>query len=401
MSNITTVGRQLRGYESFPKFDGYSKVVLQVTDDVEYVSGTDTGRVLTLQCPWGTQDMADRMLDKIRGITYQPFRAQGALLDPAVELGDGITANGVYGGVYSQRTTFGALHTADVEAPVEENLDHEYPYVPKQERSTKRTMKRLTSELRIQADLIAAEVAERKSETEAIQSKLTIQAGLIDAKVSKSGGVSSSFGWALDEKSWTLKSNGANVLVADRYGIEVTGKITATSGKLGGFDIQSDYLSYNNMRWGGTNTQGIYIGVQGIQLGKNFKVDAAGNLTAASGTFNGRVRAGSIDYGGSSGTLSGAALTAGSVSGGSSGAIRGSSISTFNTTGGINTSLGYADFANGAFQGWNHVGYIKATYGYFSTIVMGNYIYRPTTYKIKDGDGVVNYIHCLGRVGTA
>ena len=353
MSNVTYVGRQITSFDSAPEFDGYTKVVMTVSEDVEYSAGVDTGRTLTLECPWGTQAMADNILESIRGFKYQPYTATDAILDPAAELGDGITANNVYGGIYTMSTRFGPQCRATVSAPSEEELDHEYPYVPKQERKTTRKLYQLSSELTVQAGLISAEVSERKSDVESINGKLTVQAREISAKVNRTGGSSSSFGWVLDDSSWTIRANSRDVLKATKNGLEVYGKITATSGKIGGFDIQSNYLSYNNQTWGGTNTTGIYVGPSGIQLGKNFKVDASGNLTAASGTFSGYVRAGSIQYGGSNGTLSGAALKAGSVYGGSGGKIAGNSLSTFNLTGGINTSLGYADYSHGVFSGWN------------------------------------------------
>ena len=343
----------MTSFDSAPEFDGYTKVVITASEDVEYSAGVDTGRTLTLECPWGTQAMADNILESIRGFKYQPYTATDAILDPAAELGDGITANNVYGGIYTMSTRFGPQCRATVSAPSEEELDHEYPYVPKQERKVSRSLYNLSSELRVQAGLISAEVSERKSDVESINGKLTVQAGEISAKVNRTGGSSSSFGWVLDDSSWTIQANSRDILKATKNGLEVYGKITATSGKIGGFDIQSNYLSYNNQTWGGTNTTGIYVGPSGIQLGKNFKVDASGNLTAASGTFSGYVRAGSIQYGGSNGTLSGAALKAGSVYGGSGGKIAGNSLSTFNLTGGINTSLGYADYSHGVFSGWN------------------------------------------------
>ena len=350
MSDVTYVGKKIKRFHSSPQFDGFSRVVITVSDDVKYSAGTDSGRTLTLVCPWGTQKMAQDILDNIQGFQYQPYTAEGALLDPAAELGDGITANNIYGGIYSQSIKFGPRLTATVSAPTEEELDHEYPYVPKQERKVTRNLRQLTSELRVQAGLISAEVAERKSETEKLSAELKVQAGQISAKVEKTGGNFSSFGWSLDDSSWTIKANSTDVLKATKNGLEIYGKVTATSGKIGGFNIESNYLSYNNQTWGGTNTTGIYIGTSGIQLGKNFKVDASGNLTAASGTFSGYVKAGNIQYGDGYGTLHASALTDHSIRGGQIGY---GAISTAYTSGGINTSLGYADFSNGVFNGWN------------------------------------------------
>lgn len=368
----------MASFDSAPEFDGYTKVVITVSEDVEYSAGVDTGRTLTLENPWGTQAMADNILASIRGFKYQPYTATDAILDPAAELGDGITANNVYGGIYTMSTRFGPQCRATVSAPSDEELDHEYPYVPKQERKVSRSLYHLSSELKVQAGLISAEVTERKSDVESINGKLSVQAGEIAAKVNRTGGSASSFGWVLDDSSWTIKANSTDILKATKNGLEVYGKVTATSGKIGGFDIQSNYLSYNNQTWGGTNTTGIYLGPNGFQLGKNFKVDSSGNLTASSGTFSGNVKAGSIQYGGDNGTLSGSALTPRSISGGSGGQLGRNTLSTYNLAGGINSSLGYADFANGVFGGWN-----TANYMYASTVRAKGSLYADGTFYIK------------------
>ena len=108
----------------------------------------------------------------------------------------------------------------------------------------------------------------------------------IEAKVSKEGGDdASNFWWKLLSDGWNVGTGSKTVFSVNKDGAYVDGEIRATSGKIGGFDIQSNFLSYNNQTWGGTNSTGAYIGQSGIQLGKNFKVDMSGNLTAVRGTF--------------------------------------------------------------------------------------------------------------------
>lgn len=353
MSDIAYLGRKMSGFRSSPEFDGYTRVVITVSEDVEYSAGVETGRTLSLECPWGTQEMAENLLACYQGFQYQPYTAHDAILDPAAELGDGLTVNNLYSGIYSMTTRFGGLCRTEVSAPAEEELNHEYPYIPKQERKVTRRLYSLSTELKIQAGLISAEIEDRKSAVESINTQLTLQSGQIAAKVSKTGGDASSFGWVLDGSSWTIKANSRDILKATKDGLEVYGKITATSGQIGGFTINYDSLAYNNQTWGGTNSTGIYIGPSGIQLGKNFKVDSAGNLTAASGTFTGAVHAGNIEYGGSAGYFSGSGISSHSLTGNR---LEYNTIGTSYVSGGINTSLGYADFAYGVFNGWNKAG---------------------------------------------
>ena len=291
--------------ESFDKseqFDGFSKVVIIVSDEIEYSSGDDTGRTLTLNCPWGTQEIADNILQSIKGFQYQPMTANGALVDPSAEIGDGISANGVYSGIYSLGIKFNSNFPSDISAPADEEIDEEFPYKSSLERTVERQNKEVRASLSIQADRITQEVTERQNQVGELRATLNVQAQQIEAKVSNEGGNSSSFGWKLTATGWSVYGNGSEKFRVDKNGAYVNGEIRATSGKIGGFDIQSNYLAYNGQTWGGTNTTGAYIGQSGIQLGKNFKVDMSGNLTATRGTFGSL----SVDNGGSTvGTYSG------------------------------------------------------------------------------------------------
>lgn len=386
MSDSTNIQKRFQSLERAETFDGYSKVIVNVTDDVRYISGTDVGRTLEITSPFGSQKVADDILSRIQGFQYQPFSASGAILDPAVELGDGISADGLYSGVFKKKISLGSLYTADVSAPGGEKINYQVPYKSKQERTIERNYRNLTTELKVQAGLISAEVTERKSDIETINAALKVQSGEISAKVSKTGGSASSFGWTLLDDSWTLTASNSAVLKATKDGVEIYGKLFAKEGgKIGGFDILANYLSYNNMTWGGTNTNGIYIGTSGIQLGKNFKVDTAGNLTAASGKFTGNVYAGNIEYGGSAGYLDGSGLSSHSVYGSQIGY---NTISTSYTSSGINTSLGYADYANGVFNGWNKISFLKSSNITTAELSLnGSYIEKTTIYY-KNQSGV-------------
>lgn len=379
MSNSVNIFRNMVSFDKAEQFDGFSNVRIIVSDEIEYSVGTDTGRTLTLNCPWGNQEIANNILQSIKGFQYQPMTAENALVDPSVEIGDGISANGVYSGVYSLETKFNSNLPATVSAPADEELYEEHTYVPKSEREVTRKFLDFQSQFRIQDGKISAEVEERKSDTKSIRATLSVQADQITAKVNKNDGHSSTFGWALETASWRIFSGSNTVLKADKNGLEVKGVIRATSGEIGGLKISSNSLTYNNQTWGGTNSTGIYIGPSGIQLGKNFKVDSAGNLSAASGTFSGNVYAGNIQYGGNAGYLSGSGLASHSVYGSQIGY---NTISTAYTSGGINTSLGYADYANGVFNGWNTASTIGANRIYLDGRALGT-----STISYTDGNG--------------
>ena len=75
--------------------------------------------------------------------------------------------------------------------------------------------------------------------------------------------------------------------------IDITGKITATSGKIGNFDINGALYS-NNKSTLSSNVAGVYLGTDGIALGQDgkFKVTSAGVLTATGATITGTLTAG-------------------------------------------------------------------------------------------------------------
>lgn len=404
MAEAFNLLRRVRSLEVSPELSGYSGVRIYAGQDdegnsIEYFSGDETGKVLEITNDWGTQAQADSICSRILGYRYQPYVATGSQIDPSVELGDAVTTSDVYGGVFSRRSTYGRRISSDVSAPFYDEIEHEfqiqsptnrqYDRFTRQVRATisitnskivaeveARTAqgKELHAAITVEAKRITQEVADRQSDTKSLTSKITQEAGritqeitdrtnainsvnsvlsqqadLISARVTKIGGDYSSFGWNLTDSYWELQSGHTTVLKVDRNGLEVRGKITALSGKIGGFDIMPNYLSYNGQTWGGTNTLGAYLGASGLQLGQNFKVDMSGNLTAQSGKFNGTIYAQNISYG----DYNGGYLNGGAISGGSLYGDRlvANTITTDYTSKGINSSLARADAAYNWFTG--------------------------------------------------
>lgn len=348
-ADTVDIGRRMRSFSSSEALSGYDRVELIVNEDDAYYAGAASGRTLTVECPWGTQAIANTLLAQFRGFRYQPYKAENAILDPAAELGDGITANGVTGEIYTMDATFGTGFRCTVSAPWEEELDHEYPYVPKKDRKIRRQLHGLTTEL-------------------------SVQAGLISAKVSRTGGNAASFGWELDENSWTIEADGETVLVADVQGLEIYGRIVAKGGEIGGFTIEDGYLSTRGQYWGGEEN-GIYIGPSGIQLGPYFSVNRYGEMYGSSGTFTGTVYAGSIDYDGDAGFFNGSGLAYCSVQGwGGNDRIDFATLDTVNFVSGVNDSLSAADWAYGVLTGAEAFETVSAITVYTDDLVVSDYM---------------------------
>lgn len=356
-SQVISVARNAASLTAGKRAQEYTKLILHVTDDVSYTVGNDIGLTMEYTHPFGTPEMARNILASISGYQHQSYDAASVLLDPAAQLGDGLDISGIYSGIVTMTSHYGPHFTADTGAPAIQEIDQKVPYKSSQERQVERKFLETYAKLSIQADQIAAEVEARKSDVEQLNSLLAIQADQIAAKVSQSGGNPASFAWEMYAAYMRFLANNKEILRLDASGATLTGIIKATGGKIGGFDIMSNYLTYNNQKWGGTNTTGLYLGINGFQMGKNCKIDMQGNADLASANIRGTLRAGDLIYGGDAGYLSGSGLESHTVAGNR---LRYNTVSTSYTSGGINTSLGYADYANGVFNGWNRAPSIYA-----------------------------------------
>lgn len=381
------IGKSAQQMTVAPAFAGFSKVIIRTGEydssgnEIVYESGNTTGRTLECEVDWGSQTVADNILSIISGWSYQPYDATNVVINPALELGDSISINGVYSGIYTDTIKFAQLFTADTKAPYDEEIDHEYAYEDPREKKYIRRM-------------------------EEVKAEMSILAGTITAKVDKTK-TGQTFGWTVTDSQWNVFNENGAILTVNSGGAYVKGEIQAGSGKIGGFNIGSDAIYHTISTYGSTaSNTGVYLGTDGIQLGKkflvdpygnvsasaltvtggslsigddgngnpmfqvtsagvvtakslsiqggsisiggNFYVDSNGNLTATSGTFSGNVYAGNIKYEATTsgaGTVSGAALSLGTVTAGLSGSLPTGQLSL-----GACLSLGYADLFNAATQ---------------------------------------------------
>lgn len=120
------VGLDLISCEDNGKRPPVTSVTFQVDGENTAAAGTYTGLDLYALCPYATREMAAAVLAQVQGYRYQAFSAQAANIDPAVELGDGVTVGGLYGAVCAIQDSGDGYLT--LSAPGEEELEDEYPY---------------------------------------------------------------------------------------------------------------------------------------------------------------------------------------------------------------------------------------------------------------------------------
>lgn len=138
MSEKVYVGLSAESVDVADEYLPISKVVVWYDDDNAFVAGDDSGRTIELDNPFATQATADAILGKLKGIVYKPYTAYNAFLNPAAEIGDAVTVGGVYSQLVSVDTTIDKQFASTISAPSDEELDHEYPYLTKQERELSR-----------------------------------------------------------------------------------------------------------------------------------------------------------------------------------------------------------------------------------------------------------------------
>lgn len=358
MSDIVSLGRRVTNLDVSPQFTNYSKVRIIVSDDTVIEAGDDSGRTLEMTNPFGTQAMAQNILASLSGYQYQPYYAQGALMDPAAEIGDAANIRGVYGGIFARAKTFGRLMSSDISAPHDEEINHEYAFESPTERQFKRQIGDVRASLRIANDRI-------------------------DASVEKTGGEQSSFGWSLTSDAHRWYANGREVMSVTASGLTVRGVVEATSGKIGGFTISATAIYNNISKFGGTQSSGVYIGPDGIQLGQSFKVTPYGAVTADNITANNMTLNGTLLVGGS--YISASTLRSGAQSAYNNGSY---------WTGGSGYGYSYNNataYDAGSYPTYFTAGSLNAK----SRLGVAGYTFNPTTLRYKDHNGANRTITIL------
>lgn len=272
---FVNIGKEAQNVDIAEPLEPYSgvRIIVGVDEDYNelvYFAGDESGRVLEVENPFGSQAMANAILSSIQDYSYQPLYADGALLNPAAEIGDSVAVNGVYSGIYTRATTFGTLMASDISAPTNEEVIHEFNIQTPEERKFQRLNYDIQSEFKTTASEISAKVSKNSPQGQ------------------------TSFGWSLQDNQWTVFNQSGNILRATASGLEVTGKIQADEGYIGGengFVIKASAIYNGITELNGQGERGVYLGTDGLQIGQGFIADSYGNVKAS----NMRLIGGSIE----------------------------------------------------------------------------------------------------------
>lgn len=119
------VGGDITSFSDNGRYKPISRVTLLVDDENSLTAGDDTGMEIVASCPHATQSMVNALLQTMKGYQYQAYEAGAANIDPAAELGDGVTVAGVYSPL--SKISDDGRGYAGISSPGEAEMEDEYP----------------------------------------------------------------------------------------------------------------------------------------------------------------------------------------------------------------------------------------------------------------------------------
>ena len=231
----TYLGRRLAEFSPGIASQPITKVeLLDENGDVVGVSGSDTGRTLTALQPDGTNAMAAAILAKVSGYKHIGYDGSEALLDPAVELGDAVTVDGLYVPLIAMDMTFDPMLAPNISAPDADEIDDEYPYKSPTQRQIERNMAKTRS-------LITKTSEEIMLKVEGIDGKYTEVKTTLD-------------GLTVTDASGTTKINGSSIKTDNLYvdAANITGTLTAAQ-------IQTSSIRVGDLKDGSNYATKTYV----------------------------------------------------------------------------------------------------------------------------------------------
>lgn len=213
MSDKHYVGLDVTGFEDHGSLKPVSRVTLMLDDKNVLTAGDDTGYEILASCPHATQPMVDSLLAKLKGKVYRMYTADEAGLDPAAELGDGVTVGGVYSMV--SRLSDDGEGYPGISAPGEEELEDEYPSAGPMTREFNRQLAQTRSSITKTAEEIRHEVS-GKIGTEDAKTLIKQSIEDIELSVSSTSGGTTTFqltagGASLSTQMLDLKVKAVNI----------------------------------------------------------------------------------------------------------------------------------------------------------------------------------------------
>lgn len=188
MSDKYYVGGDITSFADNGKYKPISRVTLLVDDENSLTAGDDTGMEVIASCPHATQQIVNALLQTMKGYRYQAYEAGAANIDPAAELGDGVTVGGIYSPL-SKLSDDGRGY-AGISSPGEAEMEDEYPsggYITQEFNrkiaETRSTIAKTSDAINLRIDGIDGDVSSLQVSLGNVQSEVS---GKIDGSTAQS-----------------------------------------------------------------------------------------------------------------------------------------------------------------------------------------------------------------------
>lgn len=232
MSEKYYVGGDITSFSDNGKYKPISRVTLLVDDENSLTAGDDTGMEVIASCPHATQPMVNALLQTMKGYQYQAYEAGAANIDPAAELGDGVTVGGIYSPL-SKLSDDGRGY-AGISSPGEAEMEDEYP-----------AEGYITQEFN-------RKIAETRSTITKTSEEIMLKVEGIDGKYTE---VKTTLdGLTVTDASGTTKINGSSIKTDNLYvdAANITGTLTADK-------IQTSSISVGDLKDGSSYATKSYV----------------------------------------------------------------------------------------------------------------------------------------------
>lgn len=255
--------------DTSPSLAPVSKVILAVDSENAYIAGDDTGRTIEVTCPYGTQEMANNILSALSSYTYTPAMAQDAILDPAAEIGDGLTMGGVYTVLAQSTLTFDGLMTSDAGAPGQAEQESEYKYqspviadINWQLAETRSLISKTSEEILLQVE----------NELEGLSSSFSVQLQQIQSQVTGLNGQVSSITQKVDNITLSVSNGSTSSSISLSVGgvtvssqtIQMNGLVTFTGLANGTTTIDGACIKTGTIEASRIDTDSLYVNAANI-----------------------------------------------------------------------------------------------------------------------------------------
>lgn len=237
------IGLQAEEFAPGQDTDAITKVeILDSNGDVLAEVGTDNGRTLSATNPDGTKEMAQHILTQVNGYVYRPYEAANALIDPAAELGDGVTIGGVYSVLAQTNIILDGLYSADIAAPTDDEIEDEYPYISPLERQVRKNYQNARSLISKTADEIRFEV---ENELEELSSAFTVELEGITGRVDGLDGAYTELsltidGFTVKDSSGTTRIKGSSIETGSLAAGSISAEAVNMTGAITWEDLDSE-----------------------------------------------------------------------------------------------------------------------------------------------------------------